>query len=87
VRINGCKNGKFLNYCDKNQKRYLSARICFLETMRMRGRPRNRWQGEVREDRRLVGGIGWKKRVYNSGEWKKPLRRARNRCILHMAME
>jgi hypothetical protein len=45
-----------------------------LETTRMRGRPRNRWQGEVREDGRLVGGKKWKERVYNgekscSWEW------------------
>jgi hypothetical protein len=26
--------------------------------IRQRGRPRNRWQGEVREDGRLVGGKG-----------------------------
>jgi hypothetical protein len=25
-----------------------------LETKRLRGRPRNRWQDEVREDRRLL---------------------------------
>jgi hypothetical protein len=27
-----------------------------LETTRLRGRPRNRWQDEVREDGTLVGG-------------------------------
>jgi len=26
---------------------------------RLRGRPRNRWQDEVREDGRLVGGKWW----------------------------
>jgi hypothetical protein len=58
-----------------------------LETTRLRGRPRNRWQDEVREDVRLVGGKGWKERVYNRKEWKKLLRTARNRCILRMPME
>jgi len=28
-------------------------------TIRLRGRPRNRWQNEVREDWRIVGGEGW----------------------------
>jgi len=58
-----------------------------LEAMRLRGRPRNRWQYEVREYGILVGGKWWKERVYNSGEWKKLLRTARNHHILHMAME
>jgi hypothetical protein len=38
-----------------------------LETTRLRGRPRNRWQYEVREDGRLVGGKVWKERVYKRG--------------------
>jgi hypothetical protein len=42
-----------------------------LETTRLRGRPRNRWQDEVREEGRLVGGKGWKERVYPREEWKK----------------
>jgi hypothetical protein len=41
----------------------------------------------VREDGRLVGGKGWKERVYNREEWKKLLRMARNHCILHMPTE
>jgi len=36
-----------------------------LETTRLRGRPRNRWQDEVREKGRLVGGKWWKERVHN----------------------
>ena len=58
-----------------------------LETTRLRARPRNRWQDEVREDERLVGGKGWKDRACNREEWKKILRTARNRPILHMAIE
>jgi len=57
------------------------------ETTRLRGRPRNRWQDEVREDRRIVGGKGWQGKVNNREEWKKLLRTARNRRILHMPME
>jgi hypothetical protein len=43
-------------------------------TRRLRGRPRNRWQGEVREDRRIVGGEGWQEKVYNRKEWTTLLR-------------
>jgi len=32
-----------------------------LETTRLRGGPRNRWQDEVREDGRLVGGKSGRK--------------------------
>jgi len=58
-----------------------------LETTRPKGRSRNRSQDEGREDGRLVGGRGWKERVYNRKEWKKLLRTARNRRILHMPMK
>ena len=54
---------------------------------RLRGGPRNRWQDDVREDGRVVGGEGWQEKVRNREEWKKLLRPARNRHILHMAME
>ena len=49
----------------------------YLETIRLRGRPRNRWQDEVRQDGKLVGGKGWKARVHNREDWKKVLRTAR----------
>ena len=41
-----------------------------LGTTRFRGRPRNRWQYEVREDVRLVGGKEWKEGVYKREESK-----------------
>jgi hypothetical protein len=40
----------------------------YLEATRLRGRPRNRWQDEVREDGTLVGGKGWQESVYNREE-------------------
>jgi len=58
-----------------------------LETTRLRGRPRNRWQDEVRDNERLVGGKGRKKRLCNREEWTKLQRTARNRRILHMPTE
>jgi hypothetical protein len=58
-----------------------------LGTTRLRGRPRNRWLDEVRGDGRIVGGEGWQEKVHNREDWKKLLRTARNRHILHMAME
>jgi hypothetical protein len=58
-----------------------------LESTRPRGRPRNGWQDEVREDGRIIGGEEWQEKVYNREEWKKFLRTTRNRHILHMPME
>ena len=55
-----------------------------LGTTRLRGRPRNRWEEEVREDGRIVGREAWQENVHDREEWKKTLRTARNRCILHM---
>ena len=54
---------------------------------RLRGRPRNRWQDEVREDGRIVDGERWQEKVNNGEEWKKLLRMARNCRIVHMPME
>jgi hypothetical protein len=58
-----------------------------LGTTRLRGRPRNRWQDEVREDGRIVGGEEWQEKVHDREEWKKLLRTARNPRILHAPME
>jgi hypothetical protein len=57
-----------------------------LETTIARGRPRNRWQDEVREDGRIVGGEEWQEEVYNREESKKLLRKTRNCRILRMPM-
>jgi hypothetical protein len=39
-----------------------------LETASPRGRPRNRWQDEVREDGRIVGGEEWQEKIYDREE-------------------
>jgi hypothetical protein len=58
-----------------------------LESTGPSGRPRNRWQDEMGEDGRIVGGEEWQEKVYNREEWKKLLRTARNCRILHMSMK
>jgi hypothetical protein len=82
-------NRLFIWACTEMEENRIPKNVLYmnLETMRLRNRPRNRWQDEVREDGRLVGGKGWKERVYNREEWKKLLRMARNCRILHMPME
>jgi ligand-binding sensor domain-containing protein len=74
--------------CTENGKNIIPKRglNMNLETI-PRGRSRNRWQDEVRVDGRIVGGEEWQEKVYNRQEWKKLLRTARNRRILHMPME
>jgi len=57
-----------------------------LGTTSFRGRPINRWQDEVREDVRIVGGEGWQEKVHNREEWKRLVRTVRNRPILHTPM-
>jgi hypothetical protein len=58
-----------------------------LEKTRLRGRQRNRWKNEVREDGRIVGGEGWQEKVCNREEWKKFLRTAWKLRILRIPME
>jgi hypothetical protein len=41
----------------------------------------------MREDGRIGGGEGCQEKVYNGEEWKKLLRMARNRRILHVSTE
>jgi hypothetical protein len=40
----------------------------------------------VKEDGRITGEEEWQEKLYNREVWKKLLRTARNRRILHMAM-
>ena len=79
----------WFGHVQRMEKNRIPKKVLYinLETTRLRGRPRNRWQDEVREAGGLVGGKGGKERVYNREEWKKLLWTARNRHIQHMPME
>jgi hypothetical protein len=41
-----------------------------LETTDLKDRPRNRWQDEMGEDGRIVGGDGWREKYITEEEWK-----------------
>jgi len=77
--------------CTENEIKQNSQKSIIYEfgTTRLRGKPRNRWQDEVREDARPVGGKGWKEGKKNKQreEWKKLLRTAWNCRIRHVPME
>ena len=82
IRLNILRGFEHVQRMDEN---IIPKRVLYmnLETTRLTGRPRNRWQDGVRE----IGGEGWQEKVHNREEWKKLLRMARNRRILHMPME
>jgi hypothetical protein len=80
---------RWFGHVQRMEENRIPKRVLYtnLESTRPRGRRRNRWQDEVREDGRIVGGEEWQEKVYNREECKKLLRTARNRRILHMPME
>jgi hypothetical protein len=43
----------------------IPKRVLYMNLGTTRGRPRNRWQDEVRKDGRIVGGEKRKKKVHN----------------------
>jgi len=71
------------------EEKRIPKRVLYMNlgTTKLRGRSRNRWQDEVREHGRIVGGEGWQEKVHNREEWKKLPRTARNCRILHVLME
>ena len=79
---------KFMELLTREENR-MPKRVLYMNlgTKRFGSRPKYRWQDEVREDGRIVGGEGWQEKVHNREEWKKLLRTARNHSILHMSME
>ena len=86
IRLNRLR---WFGHVQRMEENRIPKRVLYMNlgTTRLRGRPRNRGRDEVREDGRIVGGEGWQEKVHNREEWKKLLRTARNRHILHMPME
>ena len=80
---------RWFGHVQRMEGNIIPKRILYMNlgTTRLRGRPRNRWQDEVRKDGRTVGREGWQEKVHNREERKKLLRTARNCRILHMPME
>ena len=86
IRLNRLR---WFGHVQRMEESRIPKRVLYMNlgTTILRGRPRNRWQDEVREDGRIVGGEGWQEKVCNREEWKKLLRTARNCRILHVPME
>jgi hypothetical protein len=80
---------RWFGHVQRMEENRIPKRVLYvnLKTTIPRGRPRNRRQEEVREDGGIVGAEEWREKLYNREEWKKLLRTARNRHILHMPME
>jgi hypothetical protein len=80
---------RWFGHVQRMEENRIPKRVLYMNLgrMRLRGRPRNRWQDEVREDGRIVSGEWWQEKVHNREEGKKPLRRARNRRLLHVPVE
>jgi len=79
----------WFGHVQRVEENRITKRVLYMNfgTTRLRSRSRNRWQDEVCENLRIVGGEGWQEKVHNREEWKKLLRTARNCCILHVPME
>ena len=86
IRLNKLR---WFGHEQRMEENRITGRVVYMNlgTTRLRGRPRNRWQDEVGDDGRIVGGEEWQEKVHNIEEWKKLLRTARNSRILHMPME
>ena len=86
IRLNRLR---WFGHVERMEENRIPERVLYMNlgTTKLRGRPRNRWQDELREDGRIVGGEGWQEKVHKREERKKLLRMARSRHIMHTPME
>ena len=74
IRLNRLR---WFGYVERMEESRIPKRVLYMNlgATRLRARPRNRWQSEVREDGRIVGGEGWQEKVHterngrSSWEW------------------
>ena len=64
IRLNRLR---WFGHVQRMEENIIPTRVLYMNlgTTRLRGRPRNRWQDEVREDGRIVGEEGWQEKVNN----------------------
>jgi hypothetical protein len=86
IRLNRLQ---WFGHVQRIEENRIPKRVLYMNlgTTRLRGRPRNKWQDGVRKDGKIVGREWWQEKAHYREEWKKLLRTARNRQILHMPME
>jgi len=60
----------WFGHVQRMEENWIPKRVLYMNlgTKRLRGRPRNRWQDEVREDGRIVGRERWQEKVRNQEE-------------------
>jgi len=75
----------WFGHVQRMEENRIPKRVLYMNlgTTRLRDRPRNRWQDEVREDGRIVGGEGWQEKVHNREEWKKLLIKSKESHSAH----
>jgi hypothetical protein len=61
IRLNSLR---WFGHSQRMEENRIPKRILYMNlgTIRLRGRPRNRRQDEVKEDGRIVGGEGWQEK-------------------------
>jgi hypothetical protein len=67
IRLNRLR---WFGHVQRVEENRIPKRVLYMNlgTMRLRGRPRNRWQEEVREDGRIVGGKMRQEKVYSGAD-------------------